>query len=185
VRAPAAALLGLTLAAAAPARGGEPPGAPRLAAEVLGSASTSVLYGVGESGYGLRVGLGGTQEGETPWGGTKATTWLVTAAYLWGGHYGGAPVDEARLGVGFRLRSGRLGLGADAELLRASVDRASTSGRLVATGLAVRVVGALDLARLDGRGAVVATLDLGLAELGTGRAPAHEPSISLGLGLRL
>jgi len=94
------------------------------------------------------------------------------------------PVEEARIGLGFRLRESRLGIGGDAELLRAAVRRASRSGSVVATGVAARLVGGLDAVRLGDCGAIVITLDVGLASIGTFSSPAYEPTISLSAGLR-
>ncbi|MFO0582304.1 MAG: hypothetical protein U0229_08535 [Anaeromyxobacter sp.] len=181
----AAAALALPLAAGAQAT----KAAPRefdsvTSGEFLLTAGTSVLEGVGESAWGVRLGLGRTGVARRPWGGPGALGWLVTAAYQRGLRDGGAPVDEARLGLGVRARTGRFGAGADAELLRLSVDRASRSGSLVATGASVRLSASLDLTEPYAPVAFVAVIDVGLAGVGLFKHESYEPSITGGLGLR-
>ncbi|MFT3913481.1 MAG: hypothetical protein QM704_05090 [Anaeromyxobacteraceae bacterium] len=184
-------LAAATVALALPlAAGAQQPKAPppefdsRTSGELLLTAGTSVLHGVGESAWGVRLGLGRMGIARRPWGGPGALGWLLTAAYQRGLRDGGAPVDEARLGLGVRARSGRFGAGADAELLRLSVDRASRPGALVATGAAVRLSGTFDLTEPDAPVAFVAALDVSLAGVGLFKSPSYEPSITAGLGLR-
>lgn len=182
----AAVALGLALmAASAPLLGQQEPTArnSRLAAECLATAATSILHDVGTSAVGVRLGLGGQDSAGTHWGTPGVSTWLVTLAVARGFGSRGVSVNELRLGVGGRARSGRLTVGLGAEWVRLTLDRASTAGSLAGSGLAARVLGGVDVVRW-GQAALLLTLEASLAQLGPGGLGTFVPSAQGGFGLR-
>jgi hypothetical protein len=186
------------LLAAVPARA-EAPSAPEathvLAGEVDvgggltwlgGDASTSSSLQV--RSWDLRLGLGGRQRGAAlaPLGDPPgdSATWLITAALSRGHTPAGLDVNGLRLGVGARYLHQRWTLGGDVELVKLEVGRISTGGTLRATGLGVRVLGALDLLRLGRDRAVLLYLDGTLDELDPWGAKDFVPALHAGLSVR-
>lgn len=184
-RSAAVALWVLLAAASAPVLAQEEPPArsSKLAAECLATAATSILHDVGTSAVGVRLGLGGQDSAGTPWGTPGVSTWLVTLAVARGFGSRGVSVNELRLGVGARVRSGRLTFGLGAEWVRLTLDRASTYGGLAGSGLAARVLGGVDVVRF-GQAALLLTLEVSLAQLGPSGSGTFVPSAQGGFGLR-
>jgi hypothetical protein len=191
-------LLLWSLLAAVPARA-EEPSAPEtthvLAGEVAvgggltwlgGDASTSGSLQV--RSWDLRLGVGGRQRGASlaPLGAPPgdSATWLITAALSRGHTPAGLEVSGLRLGMGARYGHQRWTLGGDVELVKLEVRRVSTGGTLAATGLGVRLLGALDLLRFGADRAVLIYLDGALDELDPWGAKDFLPALHAGLSVR-
>jgi len=191
MRGAASPLLALLLAAGAPAHAEEaatPGSVHAFAGEVSTGGSLCSLHGLRLVGWDLRLALGGRQSAEAAFRGRLPAqdnaTWLVTAGLFQGHTPAGLRAGGLRLGAGVRYRSGRLTAGIDTEWVRLAVARASAGGELRATGIGVRLLGALDVVRLGGDVAALAYLAATLDEFDPLGGQDILPALQGGVALR-
>lgn len=168
-------LAALLLLAAGAARPDE------VTAEIGAGIALEQFHGVQIRTAGGRLGIGSRLAGASAAGFDLAV--LFTAAGQFGSTTDGLGVKEGRLGAAIRGHSGRLTLGLDGEAVLLSIARTSVPGNLLGTGLAVRIVIALDVVQFESR-AIWAGLEGSIAAIGSSD-DRYLPSAQLSLGVRL
>jgi hypothetical protein len=156
----------------------------RFGGELMALVQASSVEGVALHSYGLRLALGANGP-PTGLAFGDELGWVVSLTGSLGESSHGLPLRDGRLGLGARLRFGRITAGLEAEGVLLSIRRTSLPGTLTGTGVGGRALVAVDLFR-ERSAALVAAVDGGLAMVGSISASdaSWVPDIRAALGVR-